>query len=72
MKIRKIAEGAYYVPTYYMPMVHTYVPGIINQGVSSRDPKEDVQEDEGVVQPEVIGEVDNQREKKETIKKAGD
>ena len=35
MEIKKIAEGAYFVPSYYMPRTESHVPGIVNQAIIS-------------------------------------
>jgi len=49
VKIKKIAEGAYFVPSYYIPVIESRVPGIINQTVIStktEQPEDDLSNEE--------------------------
>ncbi len=57
MRITKVAEGAYFVPSYSLQTIAGMHAGITNQGVSIREGGEDIepsgiQEDEELAQLE--------------------
>jgi hypothetical protein len=59
-KIKKIAEGAYFVPSYSIPNVQSHIPGTMNYGiVSSGTSEEDaiIPEDTDVLTQEGFEEI---------------
>ena len=50
MKIIKIAEGAFFVPPYYSPMIHSSIPGVINQSVQSAELEKDIANGDSFIQ----------------------
>lgn len=39
MTVRKVAEGAFFVPPYYRTNINSHVPGLVDHGITVDEPE---------------------------------
>jgi hypothetical protein len=63
MTIKRISEGAFYVPIYYQKNVESCAPGLINQPIAN----EECEYDDELFNPEEINEKESDKKELEKI-----